>query len=243
MVSILAAKCSRKFQISNVIEELAYRDRELVFKDRLHAGELLAEKLRLYVACENVQALAIPAGGVPVGYVLAEKLDMPLDVVIVRKIQIPWNTEAGFGAVTWDGRPILNEPLVAQLGLGGEVVEQCISRTRQMVYERNQRLRGGRPFPDLSGRTVILVDDGLASGFSMLAATESIKTRHPRKIVVAVPTGSADAIVLLAPNVDELVCLNVRRGPIFAVADAYENWYDLSDDEVLEYLKRSWKDK
>ena len=229
--------------ISNLIEESAYRNRELVFKDRLHAGKLLADKLRPIVAKEKVQVLAIPAGGVPVGYVLAEKLEIPFDVVVVRKIQIPWNAEAGFGAVTWDGTPILNEPLLAQLGLGAEVVERCISRTRQMVYERNQRLRGGRPFPDLSGRTVILVDDGLASGFSMVAAAESIKTWLPRKMFVAVPTGSAHAIAPLASKVDKLVCLNVRSGPVFAVADAYENWYDLSDDEVLEYLRRSWKEK
>jgi predicted phosphoribosyltransferase len=227
--------------ISNLVEESAYRDREFVFKDRLHAGELMVEKLRPRVAKGKVQVLAIPAGGVPVGYALAERLKIPLDVVIVRKIQIPWNTEAGFGAVTWDGRPILNEPLLAQLGLSAEIVEQCISRTREMVRERNQRLRGGKPFPDLTGRTIILVDDGLASGFSMLAAAESIKTQCPSKILVAVPTGSAHAIALLAPKVDELICLNVRSGPIFAVADAYENWYDLSDDEVLEYLRRNWR--
>ena len=224
--------------ISNLIEDSAYRDRDSIFKDRLHAGKLLAEKLRPRVANEKVQVLAIPAGGVPVGYALAKRLKIPLDVVIVRKIQIPWNTEAGFGAVTCDGRPILNEPLLAQLGLSAEVVEQCISRTREMVRERNRRLRGGRPFPDLTGRTIILVDDGLASGFSMLAAAESIKTQRPSKMLVAVPTGSAHAIALLAPKVDELICLNVRSGPIFAVADAYENWYDLSDDEVLEYLRR-----
>jgi predicted phosphoribosyltransferase len=223
-------------QISNLVEESAYRNREFVFRDRLHAGEALAGKLRSVAANGSMQALAIPAGGVPVGYALAKRLDITLDVVVVRKIQIPWNTEAGFGAITWDERPILNEPLVAQLRLSAEVVEQCIARTRQMVHKRNQRLRGGRPFPELSGRTVILVDDGLASGFSMLAAAESIKTRHPRKVIVAVPTGSAHAIALLAPKVDQLVCLNVRNGPLFAVADAYESWYDLSDDEVLAYL-------
>lgn len=230
-------------EISNLIEESAYRDRELLFKDRLHAGELLAEKLRLHAANGDLQVLAIPAGGIPVGHILAEKLATPLDVVVVRKIQIPGNTEAGFGAVTWDGRPILNEPLVEQLALGAEVLEQCISRTRQMVYERNQRFRGDRPFPDLSGRTVILVDDGLASGFTMLAAAQSIKARQPRKIVIAVPTGSAHAIALLEPNADKLVCLNVRTRPIFAVADAYENWYDLSDNEAIEYLRRRWKKK
>ncbi len=227
----------------NLIEESAYRDRELLFRDRLQAGELLAEKLRLRVAGRDMQLLAVPAGGVPVGYVIAEKLKIPLDVAIVRKIQIPWNTEAGFGALTWDGRVLLNEPLVAELGLSTDLIQQCIARTREILYERVRNFRRDRPFPDLNGRTVVLVDDGLASGFTMLAAAESVKTQRPRKIIVAVPTGSANAIDLLAPSVDELVCLNVRSGPIFAVADAYEKWYDLSDNEVLEFLRRSWKEK
>lgn len=228
--------------ISNVVEEVAYRDREFVFKDRLHAGALLADKLRPLLAGRDVQLLAVPAGGVAVGYAVAQKLNMPFDIAIVRKIQIPWNTEAGFGAIAWDGRVFLNELLVAQLGLSTEAVERYISQTREMVRQRMQKFRGNRPFPDLNGKTVILVDDGLASGFTMLAAAKSIRNQHPEKIVIAVPTGSAGAIELLASSVDELVCLNIRGGPIFAVADAYENWYDLSDDEVLELLRRSEKD-
>jgi len=223
--------------VSNVIEESAYRDREFVFKDRLHAGELLADKLRLLLDGMDVQLLALPAGGVPVGYVVAQKLRIPLDVAIVRKIQIPWNTEAGFGALTWDGRVLLNELLVDQLGLSTEAVEQSISRTREIVRQRMQTFRGTVPFPDLKGKAVVLVDDGLASGFTMLAAVESIRAEHPRKIIVAVPTGSVSAIELLAPKVDELVCLNIRGSPIFAVADAYEVWYDLSDEEVLGFLE------
>ena len=226
---------------SNHIEDSKFRNRVFVFRDRLHAGELLAEKLRPIAANGSVQVLAIPAGGVPVGHVVAKKLDVPFDVLVVRKIQIPWNTEAGFGAVTWEGRPILNAQLISQLGISVDIVEQCISRTRRMVDERNQRFRGGRTFPDLKGKIVIVVDDGLASGFSMLAAAESVKTLSPRKMVVAVPTGSAHAIGLLTPKVDVLVCLNFRSGPVFAVADAYEKWYDLSDNEVLEYLRENWK--
>jgi predicted phosphoribosyltransferase len=224
--------------VSNVIEEFAYRDREFVFKDRLHAGGLLADKLRPLLADRDVRLLAVPAGGVAVGYAVSQKLNIPLDVAVVRKIQIPWNTEAGFGAVTWDGRVLLNELLVAQLGLSTGAVDECISRTRELVRQRAQRFRGNRPFPDFNGKTTILVDDGLASGFTMLAAVESIRTQRPEKIVAAVPTASAGAVELLAPSVDDLVCLNIRHGPIFAVADAYEKWYDLSDDEVLEFLKR-----
>lgn len=228
--------------VLNIVEEPAYRDRELVFSDRLHAGGLLADKLRPYLAEGDVQLLAVPGGGVPVGYVVAEKLKVPLDIAVVRKIQIPWNTEAGFGAVTWDGRVLLNEPLAADLRLSIDVMEQCIARTREIVYERIRRFRGNRPFPNLTGKTVILIDDGLASGFTMLAAAQSVKTWHPKRRVVAVPTASVSALELLSEDVDELVCLNVRGARIFAVADAYGHWYDLSDDEVLEFLKRSWKE-
>jgi putative phosphoribosyl transferase len=129
--------------------------------------------------------------------------------------------------------------LVSQLRLSTEIVEQCISQTRESVRQRMQRFRGNRPFPDLSGKTSILVDDGLASGFTMLAAVESVGTKQADKIIIAVPTASVDAIQLLAPSVDKLVCPNIRQGPIFAVADAYDKWYDVSDDEVLELLRKS----
>ena len=223
--------------VANIIYEQAYLDMELVFKDRVHAGELLAEKLRSYAGKKETLVLAIPAGGVPVGHVLAKKLHIPFDVLIVRKIQIPWNTEAGFGAVTSDDITIFNEPLMAQLRLTKKQVEQCRSRTLEVVKERIKKLRGDTPFPELVDKTVILVDDGLASGFTMLAAVKSVRRKKSKKVVVAVPTASKSAIELVAPNVDELICLNIRSGPIFAVADAYRNWYDLSDDEVIEILK------
>ena len=227
--------------VSNVLEDSAYRDREFVFKDRLDAGEVLAEKLDMLLADTDAQLLAVPAGGVPVGYAVAQKLRVPLDVAVVRKIQIPWNTEAGFGAVTWDGKVLLNESLVAQLGLSTEAVEQCVSRTQEIVRQRLRTFRGAKPLPDLNGRAVVLVDDGLASGFTMLAAARSVRSQHPKRIIIAVPTASASATELLAPSVDELVCLNIRGGPVFAVADAYQNWRDLSDDEVLEFLRKSWE--
>jgi len=224
---------------SNVIDEPAYRDRRFVFKDRLHAGELLAIKLKGYVDKGDVQLLAVPAGGVPVGYMVAKGLDVPLDVVVVRKVQIPWNLEAGFGAVTWDGTVILNEPLVGQLGLTPELVQWCISKTQEGVEERLEKFRGGKPPPDLRDKTVILIDDGLASGFTMLAAVKSVRNQGPEMIIVAVPTASTSAIQLVAPSVDKLICLNIRGGPFFAVADAYQKWYDLPDREVVEFLRRA----
>jgi len=223
----------------NVIDEPTFRNKQSVFKDRVHAGQLLATKLRNHVDRVNVQLLAIPAGGVPVGYMIAKNLALPLDVIIVRKIQIPWNTEAGFGAASYDGTVLLNEPLVAQLGLTSEIVQWCISQTQQIIQERLEKFRGNKPFPDLKKKMVILVDDGLASGSTMLVAVKSVQKQAPEKIVVAVPTASTGAIELVAPSVNTLICLNIRSGPIFAVADAYQKWYDLSDEEVIEILRKS----
>jgi predicted phosphoribosyltransferase len=223
---------------AKIIEEPALRERLRVFRDRFQAGSLLAQKLREYCGKENVIVLAIPAGGVPVGYMVAKELGVPMDVVIVRKAQIPWNTEAGFGAVAWDGETVLNEPLVEQLGLTREEIEESISKTKRNIQERLRKFRGDKPMPQLRDKVVILVDDGLASGFTMLAAARSVRKSVPKNVVVAVPTASLGAIELLMPEVDKIACLNIRSGPSFAVADAYENWYDLTNEEVLKILKK-----
>jgi len=226
---------------AEVIEEASYRDRLFIFKDRLHAGELLAEKLKKYAAKDNAVLLAVPAGGVPVGSVIAKKLGIPIDVLIVRKVQVPWNTEAGFGAMTWDGEIVLNEPLVQRLSLTEKSIKESIAKTRLIIQERLRKFSRDRPMPDLTGKIVILTDDGLASGFTMLAAARSVKKREPEKIVVAVPTASSGAIKLLAPEVDEIVCLNIRSRLVFAVADAYQNWYDLTDEEGIHSLEEARK--
>jgi predicted phosphoribosyltransferase len=211
-----------------------------IFRDRAHAGELLARKLERYAGRADAILLAIPAGGIPVGCAIAKELRIPLDVAVVRKVQIPWNPEAGFGAVAWDGEVVLNAPLAKGLGLDDASVEEAVSKARRGVEERLRRFRGDRPPPDLRGKVAILVDDGLASGFTMLAAARSVRKGGPKAVAIAVPTASLDAIGLLAPEVDGLVCLNIRSGPFFAVADAYRRWYDLSDEEAeraLEYAR------
>lgn len=223
---------------AKIVDDPALRERRYVFKDRLHAGELLAAKLRKYAEGKDVCLLAIPAGGVPVGYIMARELNLPLDLVIVRKIQIPWNTEAGFGALSWDGTVILNQPLVRRLGLSRETIDRSISLTQENIYERSRRFRGNRVFPEIEERTVVLVDDGLASGFTMLAAVRSIRKYDPKGIIVAVPTASSNAVELVAREVNELLCLNIRSGTVFAVADAYEQWHDISDREVFECLDK-----
>ena len=221
---------------AKIIEERALREQVHVFRDRFQAGTLLADKLREYYREKNVIVLAIPAGGVPVGYMVAKELAVPLDVVVVRKVQIPWNTEAGFGAVTWDGETVINEPLVEQLGLTREEIEESILKTKRNIQERLRKFRGDNPLPQLRDKAIIFVDDGLASGFTMLATARSARKRRPKKIVVAVPTASLGAVELLMSEVDEIVCLNIRSGLSFAVADAYEDWYDLTDEEALKIL-------
>jgi len=180
--------------------------------------------------------VAIPAGGIPVGKEVALALGAPFELAVVRKIQIPGNTEAGFGAVTWDGAVLINEALRAALGLSEREVDAAVTLTRKNVRDRIERYTGGRSFPDLTGKTAILVDDGLASGFTMLAAIQSIRTYRPARIVVAVPTASAASAEHVAGEADMVICLNIRSGGRFAVAEAYEHWYDLDDREVMREL-------
>jgi len=219
-----------------VIEDIALRNRTFIFRDRAHAGEALVEKLKGYKS-SGAWVLAIPAGGVPVGFILSKKLKLHFDIILVRKIHIPWNREAGFGAISWDGVVLFNEPLLQSLGLTEGEVNRCIADEKEDLIKRMRLFRGDKSFPDLRDKTVILVDDGMASGFSMLAAIESVKRRDVKEIVVAVPTGSENAVNLVEPHVDKLVCLNIRSGPIFAVADAYKAWRDLREEDTMAILK------
>jgi len=222
---------------TKIVEDPSLRSKRYVFKDRVHAGELLAKKLEKYKD-EDVIILAIPSGGVPVGFTIAKEIEKPFDLIIVRKIPIPMEPEAGFGAMSFDGNIVLNETLVERLGLTKEEIDECSSQVLKEIRRRMDKFRGDKPFPDLKDKTVIIVDDGLASGYTMLAAIKSVKKQSVRKIIVAVPTASTNAINLIAPHVDEIFCLNIRDSFFFAVADAYKNWYDLNDDEVQGYLRR-----
>lgn len=211
------------------------RGRAAVFRDRTHAGKVLAEMLAAYRDTDAI-VFAVPAGGVPVGAVLARELGLPLEAAVVSKITLPWNTEAGYGAVAFDGTVRLNEELVRHYGLTVEEIEEGRAKTAQKVARRVQEFRGGRPLPELKGRPVIIVDDGLASGFTMLTAVEAMRKAGADQVVIAVPTGHFGAIERVAPYVEAVYCANIRSGWRFAVADAYGEWYDVSEEEVRKIL-------
>jgi predicted phosphoribosyltransferase len=188
---------------------------------------------------ENGLVLGIPAGGVPVGLAAAARLGLPLDVVVVSKITLPWNTEAGYGAVAFDGTCQLNQALIAHLSLSEDQITEGIRKTRSKVMRRAERFRGNRPFPELTGRPVILVDDGLASGFTMRTAIAALRKAGADTLIVAVPTAHDRAVADIAGLAEGVVCANIRPGGRFAVAEAYQDWYDVSEDEVLLALKSS----
>ncbi len=211
------------------------RDQVKVFRDRAHAGRILAGMLESYRDTDAI-VLAIPAGGVPVAVVIAEDLHLPLDVLVVSKITLPWHTEAGYGAVAFDGSVRLNEKLLPGLGLSEGEIRQSIEKTFRKVIHRVNRLRGRRAFPKLSDQPVILVDDGLASGFTLLVGVEALRKAEASQMLVAVPTGHWDSVQMMAHRVGAVYCANIRRGWSFAVADAYERWSDVSDEEVVGVL-------
>lgn len=218
-----------------LLENESLRNKAHVFRDRTDAGMRLSEQLIDYKGTDAL-LLAIPSGGVPVAYEIKQALNTDLDLIIVRKVQIPWNPEAGFGAVNLDGDIILNEELLQTLKLTDDMIETQIQKTRETIRKRDTLFRKGKEFPRLSERTVFLVDDGLASGYTIRAAIRFVQKRKPSKIVVAVPTGSSRTIEQVLHEVDTVVCLNVREGFPFAVADAYRNWHDLSDHDVLRIM-------
>jgi len=220
-----------------IVDDPALRDRRKVFRDRAHAGALLAELLApRFARRRGAVVFAIPAGGVPVAAPVARRLELPLDVAVVSKITLPWNTEAGYGAVAFDGSVLLNTPLLHDLRLTPEVVDEGVARTRVKVARRESALRGGRRFVTVKGHHVVVVDDGLASGFTLRAAVAALEAGGASAVSVAVPTAHAAAAREVAASVADLYCPNLRGGMSFAVADAYETWSDVDEDTVAAIL-------
>jgi len=212
---------------------------QVIFENRHDAGRQLAAKLREYEK-RSVVVLAIPNGGVPVALEVAMALKAELDFVITRKIPMPLNPEAGFGAVADDGTVILNEEIVKRIGLRPQQINEQVNEVRAEIRQRSLVYRGDRPLSSVTSKTAIIIDDGLASGFTMMAAVESVRPRRPKEIIVAVPAASATAVKRLEKVADEVVTCVTTFTPRFAVADFYQYWHDISDDEVIRYLNR-WR--
>ncbi len=211
-----------------------------VFKDRQDAGIKLGTWLKeLGVFADRV--FAIPAGGVPVGFEVARILNAKLDVLIVRKVLIPWNREAGFGAVAPDGTYFYDEALATYLGLTSREIQQAVNEQVAEVRRRLNTFRCGEEYNPLNGLRVIVVDDGIAAGFTMMAGIRFLRKLRPKEIIIAVPTCHNESVLRLAREEppDRIYCFNARSEPIYAVADAYVEWHDLTDEEVLNMLRKA----
>ncbi len=208
-----------------------------IFTDREDAGRQLGERLESRREVDAL-VLALPRGGVPVGYEVARTLEVPLDIFVARKLGAPGQPELAIGAVAAGGGRVLNDGVVRELGVSEDWIRAVTERELVEVGRRMRRFRGDRPEPEIGGRTVILVDDGIATGMTVRAAIRAIRERSPRKIVLAVPVCAGVTADSLAAEVDELACLRTPAD-LWAIGFWYENFHQLGDEEVVELLERS----
>lgn len=209
------------------------------FKDRTHAGKLLAQQLGAYAGRSDVIVLALPRGGVPVGFAVAQALGVELDVLLVRKLGMPGQEEYAMGAIASGGVRVI-QPDIA-LVVPAHIIDTVAAREAKEIERRERLYRGARPTPDLHGRVVVLVDDGLATGSTMRAAVAVVGRQEPARVVVAVPVGARDSCEALAPEVDELVCLSMPT-MFRAVSQWYKEFDQTSDEEVQDLLSSAWRE-
>lgn len=208
------------------------------FANRADAGRALAEHLRAYAGRSDVVVLALPRGGVEVGFELARELAVALDVYLVRKLGVPGREELAMGAIASDGTRVLNTAIVARLGITDEAIARTALEEGRELERRERAYRSGRAGTDVRGRTVILVDDGLATGASMRVAALALRARRPERLVIAVPVAPRDVCEMLRMLVDEVVCAEARDR-FRSVGEAYDDFPQTSDDEVCELLARA----
>jgi predicted phosphoribosyltransferase len=208
------------------------------FRDRTEAGRLLAAKLRTYANRPDVIVLALPRGGLPVAYEVASALGAPLDVFLVRKLGVPGYEELAMGAVASGGVRVINDDIVLGLRIPDYVIDAVAAWEQQELARRERVYRGDRPQPDVRNRTVILVDDGLATGATMLAAVKALRQQQPARIVVAVPTAAPGTCEEMRREADDVVCA-ITPEPFYSVGLWYEDFSQTTDEEVRDLLARS----
>jgi putative phosphoribosyl transferase len=206
------------------------------FMDRIDAGRRLAEKLKVYAGRKDVLVLGIPRGGVPVAYQVVSELRAPLDVFVVRKLGVPGHEELAFGAIATGGVQVLDPEIVQEAGISKQQIEQIAAKERQELNRREYAYRGGHRSLDLEGKTVILVDDGIATGASTLAAIAALRELEPAGIVLAAPVAPASTCRRLRRKVEDLVCLDTPE-PFYAIGQFYEDFSQVSDEEVTSLLQ------
>jgi putative phosphoribosyl transferase len=209
-----------------------------LFKDRRHAGRMLADQLESAAAQPDLLVLGLPRGGVPVAAEVAERLGAPLDLWLVRKLGVPGHDELAMGAIASGGDPELDQELIRQLRIGADALASTLQRERAELLRQEQAYRRGQPPMDVRGRTVILVDDGMATGASMRAAVRALRCLGPARVVAAVPVASVESCRELGELADACVCV-AQPQPFLAVGVWYEDFAPTSDAEVIACLERS----
>jgi putative phosphoribosyl transferase len=210
----------------------------MLFRNRREAGRALARQLTHYASRPDVVVLALPRGGVPVAFEVAEALDAPLDVFLVRKLGFPGNEEFAMGAIASGGVRVVNEPLLRRYGIPAAAVDRVVEHEERELRRRERLYRGERAAIELKGRTAILVDDGLATGSSMQAAVKAARLQRPERIVVAVPVGPAESVRELARTADEVACVATPE-PFLAVGRFYDDFDQVDDEEVARLLQEA----
>jgi predicted phosphoribosyltransferase len=208
------------------------------YRDRRAAGRDLAARLAGYAGRSDVLVLALPRGGVPVAFEVVEALGAPLDVFLVRKLGVPGQEELAIGAIASGGVCLLNDDVVRALRINPEVIDRIAATEQAELQRRERQYRGNRPAPDVSGKIVILIDDGLATGASMRVAVAALRQRHPARLVVAVPIASPGVCDEFRQEVDEVVCGRTPE-PFYAVGLWYEDFSQTTDEEVQDLLRRA----